>query len=453
MFLAKLSLQQAPPFSVPARFFMAAPLLGLITALLVIWSGQELIVSRWTPGMLAVTHGLVLGVFATVMVGALQQMLPVLAGAAIPRPQLFATLLFLFWVPGILLLIPAFLLQEPLLYLLAAILLAMAIVTFVGIALFTLSRASASGSSVGGIRLAVVSLLITLILGITLALGHTGVIPLMRPWMTNLHLSWGLVGWIGALIVTIAWQVVPLFQVTPGYPKWMRQRFVLLCLLLLAAKSLLILVTQHQLSPLLNIIHAGVNGGIALLFAAFAIVTLRLQNQAKRKLRDRHRDFWRLAMLNLLLAILFWLASQWTSDNWRPMLEMTAATLFLVGFALSVITGMLLKIISFLIWLHLKNINDQRLMQGRPGIDVPHMKGVIASSSSHYLFRLLILSQLALLCAIVYPGLALAAGLCYLLFFLLLTRTIGQALWKYYRASQDRSPLLTAHTNRIDKCH
>lgn len=415
---------------------MAAPLLGVITALLFAGSGQEFIVSRWTPGMLAVTHGLVLGVFATIMIGALQQMLPVLAGASIPRPQLFSTLLFLFWVPGIVLLIFAFLMQQSVLYLLAAILLTMAILTFVGTALFTLQQANASGASVGGIRLAVFSLLITLFLGITLALGHTGLIPLMRPWMTNLHLSWGLIGWIGVLIITIAWQVVPLFQVTPDYPTWMRQRFVILCLVLLVSKSLLTLAPQQQQDTLLNLIHLLINSGIALLFAAFAIITLRLQARAKRKLRDRHRDFWRLAMMNLLLAILCWLISLWVPAQWRPQLEMAGATIFLAGFALSVITGMLLKIISFLIWLHLKNINDDRVMQGKSSIEVPHMKGVIASSPSNYLFWLLALSQLILISAIYYPALALAAGLSYLVFFLLLSNTVGQALWKYYKTGK-----------------
>ena len=53
---ADLSLQQAPPFSVPARFLVSAPFFGLIAALVLLWHGPEMISHRWTPELLAVTH-------------------------------------------------------------------------------------------------------------------------------------------------------------------------------------------------------------------------------------------------------------------------------------------------------------------------------------------------------------------------------------------------------------
>jgi len=78
---AGLSFEQAPPFALPLRFFLTAPLFLLAAAGLIVWA-PEALASRWTPQALALTHALTLGFLAMVMLGALMQMLPVVAGAA-----------------------------------------------------------------------------------------------------------------------------------------------------------------------------------------------------------------------------------------------------------------------------------------------------------------------------------------------------------------------------------
>jgi len=103
-----LSLQQNPPFSVPARFFITAPLFDIGAALIFLFYGSGMLVSRWSPGMLAATHALVLGFFATVMLGALQQILPVVVGVSICHPKRVASIVHLLWVIGITLLIGVF---------------------------------------------------------------------------------------------------------------------------------------------------------------------------------------------------------------------------------------------------------------------------------------------------------------------------------------------------------
>lgn len=57
-----LSFDNAPPLSVPARFFVAAPGYGVLAGLLVLLQGQDLLLSRWSPAMLALTHLLTVGV-------------------------------------------------------------------------------------------------------------------------------------------------------------------------------------------------------------------------------------------------------------------------------------------------------------------------------------------------------------------------------------------------------
>ena len=51
-----LSLDQAPPFHIPARFFLTAPLFVLLAGLLLLWEGPSLLASRWLPLALAMTH-------------------------------------------------------------------------------------------------------------------------------------------------------------------------------------------------------------------------------------------------------------------------------------------------------------------------------------------------------------------------------------------------------------
>ena len=56
-----LSFDQAPPISVPYRFFLVAPWFGVMAGILLAWSGADALASRWTPEALALTHLIALG--------------------------------------------------------------------------------------------------------------------------------------------------------------------------------------------------------------------------------------------------------------------------------------------------------------------------------------------------------------------------------------------------------
>ncbi|MDO8305560.1 MAG: hypothetical protein Q7T06_07195, partial [Herminiimonas sp.] len=62
------------------------------------------------------------------------------------------------------------------------------------------------------------ALIITVLLGASMASAFAWqhAWPLML--LTDLHVLWGLAGWVGLLTIGIAFQVVPMFQVTPLYP-------------------------------------------------------------------------------------------------------------------------------------------------------------------------------------------------------------------------------------------
>src|SRR5512134_2141716 len=126
-----LSFDQAPPMSVPVRFFLTAPLFGVGAGLLLALSGESLFDSRWQPAALALTHLMTLGFMLMTMCGALLQILPVAAGANVWRPRLVAWVSHVALVAGTLLLVAGFLSGAPVLFRLGGPLLGAALAFYV----------------------------------------------------------------------------------------------------------------------------------------------------------------------------------------------------------------------------------------------------------------------------------------------------------------------------------
>src|ERR1700690_1647119 len=169
---AGLSFEQAPPFSVPMRFFVTAPLFLLAAAVLLVFD-PEALSSRWTPQALALTHALTLGFLAMVMLGALMQMLPVVADAALPAPRFVAWFTHLPLVAGTIALMAGFLGAGSEAFGAGILLLGLSFAIFLAAAGTSLARA-AGNVTVSGIQLAVVCLGLTVALGLALAVTRAG---------------------------------------------------------------------------------------------------------------------------------------------------------------------------------------------------------------------------------------------------------------------------------------
>jgi hypothetical protein len=347
-----LRLDQAPPFSVPLRFFLTAPLFAVLAAALLAWQGPEMLASRWTPALLAATHLLTLGFLTMVMMGALMQMLPVLAGAPVPRARAVAGIVHVLLAGGVPALSLNFLAPWSPLRLLALALLGGGILLFLGAAAFSLARTNAKNPSVSAMRLALAGLAVTALVGLALVWLAGRSTGTRAPPLTDIHLAWGLIGWVALLVTGVAYQVVPMFQLTPAYPPWMRRFLAPALFLLLAALSAgLWLAPASDRAGVAARLVAAV---IAAALAAVALTTLSLQRRRRRRLPDVTVRFWVLAMTSLLLGIGLWLGALGGVVS-SPRLPLLLGTLGIVGFASSAIHGMLYKIVPFLAWLHLQN--------------------------------------------------------------------------------------------------
>ncbi|TFG81763.1 MAG: hypothetical protein E4H19_14130, partial [Chromatiales bacterium] len=402
-----LSFEQAPPISVPYRFFLTAPLFGIAAGLILLWLGPAALASRWTPGTLALTHLIVAGFMLQVMCGALLQFVAVVAGANIWRPRLVAAVVHPLITAGAILLVLAFLRGPQLLFVLAALVFSLALGLFLAVMGLALLRTPARGMSVHTLRLALLGLLVTLVFGVllTATLGWQG--SLQSVWslvtLVNIHVGWGLGGWALMLVIGVSLLVVPMFQLTPAYPVWLTRLapaglFGVLCLWSLQ----LLPGADDSQTWQTGILAAGM-----LLAGLYATVTLWLQSRRRRRQTDVTFVFWRGAMLALAGLTASWLLLQILPQlGGHARAPLWLGVLALIGVFVSVITGMLYKIMPFLNWLHLQQATGTE-------VPVPNMMQMMPPRALRAQMLLHFAALLLLLGAVLWPALTRPAGLAF----------------------------------------
>ncbi len=425
-----LSFEQTPPLSVPLRFFLTAPLFAVAAGLVLLWQGPEALASRWSPVTLAVTHLLTLGFLAMCMIGALMQILPVVAGIDIPHSRTTAAAAHALLASGALSLSSGFLMSSPLLIKMALPLLALAFAWLFFAGLRGVWRAPDGKDMLAAIRLALAALAAVVILGLAAASAFAWPVTLPLPVMTlaNVHAAWGLLGWVGLLIIGVAYQVVPMFQVTPTYPRVVTRWLAKTVFALIVIWS-----ATEVLASWMNVLSAL----LALAFALFAGTTFYLLWRRKRPKPDPTTLFWRAGLASLLAATALWLAG-----TLFPALAASApyplllGMLFIVGFAYSVINGMLYKIVPFLVWYHLQN----KLAGGCA--KAPNVKQILPDRMAERQFRAHLLALALLLAAALLPAwLSRAAALAFIVSSAWLWLNIWKAARIYRTMTADLSKL------------
>ncbi|MGB5835070.1 MAG: hypothetical protein WBG92_24225 [Thiohalocapsa sp.] len=415
-----LSLDQAPPAHLPLRLFLTAPWFAVAAGVLLALQGETVLGSRWSPAALAATHLLTVGFLSQIMLGALLQMLPVIAGAPVPGVRLIAPAVHLLVTAGAMLLALGFLGSG------GHVLAAGAISAGLGFALFALaaltaltalSRGRGGAATRRALRLTTLSLLITVSLGLTLTSALLGWLPLsnLADWV-QLHVAWGLFGWIGLLILAVGMQVVPLFHVTAPYPGWMRRVLVPLMFLVLCGSTLMQAWPRFAgpaAMPALQWL-------LALGFSAFALATLRLQRRRSRPRLDATLLHWWSALGALLAAVLCWAMA--------ASLELIGV-LLLIGVGVGLPSGMLLKIVPFLCWFHLQS---RQISLGRLQVRIPHMHRLLPERLARVHFAMHVGALLTAVIGVLEPALAWIAGLLLALSALWLFALLATAWLRYH---------------------
>ncbi|TDR81364.1 hypothetical protein [Paludibacterium purpuratum] len=345
---AWLSYDKAPPIWLPMRFFLAAlGWLAVLTLTLAVATPQA--PNRFQPLTVALTHELALGVLGNIMLGAALQLLAVLAGLPLKRPARMLWLVWLPWQAGSGLLCAGFATGfAPRLLSAGGFLLVLALAGLLGHGIVGLLRSPARDSASRGMLLALSALALAATLGLAMVAtlsGHTA-LPLL-PLMHS-HVLWAGIGWLLGLLIAISQTVVPMFLITPPYPRAVRWLSAGL-LPLLAAIAVFTFWPLPGTDALALALWLGVS--------AYGLLTLRLLRQGRRP-QDPARAQWLRAMLSLLAAALLALSClAWPT---RAELPLLAGFLWLGGLGLGVMLAMLGKIVPFLCWLHLKAQNPPR---------------------------------------------------------------------------------------------
>lgn len=387
--MAKLAIDESPAGSLPRRFLVSAPLWGMCAGVLLLVQGESLLRSRWQPGTLAMVHIFTLGVLGNAMFGSVLQFLPAAASVHVRGGTKAGHALHALFNVGSVLLVAGLLagwhtgINVAGLLLPAAFLLVGAM-TLPGILAGTGQRLLRSG-----IGLALVSAILTAMLGGCLVLLLDGRLQIPLALVVDVHASWGTLGWIVLLLASVARIVMPMFQGTTMVSGAALAAWTISLLLALCAGSLRALVYDDMSwLKLALVVHV----------AAFAGAALWLQWRSPRSRRGPLLRSWQLGLTVLLTAVPALILG--THDG------LLAGAL---GFGVALpflINGMSLEIVAFLGWIEL----HRRV--GR-GVQLPGVQRLLPEREKTLVLLAQVPMAVMLPAAVLYPQawLARVAGL------------------------------------------
>ncbi|MBI5851961.1 MAG: hypothetical protein HZB39_13185 [Planctomycetes bacterium] len=345
-----LALDDLPPFRVPLRFFLTAPLFGVLAGIVVIVEGETVFASRWSPALIGATHLLTLGWLAMVMIGALFQVVPVLSGRGIPAAARVAAPVHLALTLGTLGLAYGLVASSPNLVALGLGGLLAAFLLFGGLLAWRVLRPSRGGGALVTIRFAVLALFATVALGAWMAAGIAWP-SLGIPYRasTDSHARFGLFGWVLLLVMGVSQQVVPMFHVTPPFPAAIARG----CGVTVFGGLILLATSDARLAV---VIGASATASASL---AWAIALLAVLAKRKRRRTDATVRAWQLACWVLIgtapiawqIAVVPDLPISFVARHQQALL---LGVLVVLGFCVTVVLGMLQKIVPFLAFTHLQ---------------------------------------------------------------------------------------------------
>jgi hypothetical protein len=349
-----LRLDQAPPLAIPVTFFASAPFAMFAAGALLAWIGSFVLTTHWLPQTLALTHLGTLGFLAMVMMGALYQIIPVVAGARV-RGVRIAHVVHALLVLGLGGLVTGLLTAASRVTFFSMLVLALALLLFLPPVAVALARAPTRNESVTGMRLAVANLFVVGFLGLWMAHGHIGMeFPGPRSLWIQVHLGVGFLGWVGCLISAVSWQVLPMFYMASSQRRGLKRATLgLVALGVLLPVTVLILDLGGWLPEgwpaSAHLAALGVlPAGFSVWVLQPALLLLGLSRRRRRRV-DHSRLFWYAGLCVAFLAAATAPAAYLLP---HPRWGLLLGWLAIWGWAGMIVHGMLTRIVPFLVWFH-----------------------------------------------------------------------------------------------------
>jgi len=408
---ASLNFDFIPYWTIPFRFFLTAPLFAMaaggflfifgIQALgggdVVLWQ------SRWLAEVIYTLHLITLGTITMIMVGALFQVTSVVGGRLLPGDKKVASLVHTFLVLGAILYLVAMTAGTSWLFILAAFFLVTGLLVLGVCGLVAIFRAQRRSPTLTSMALSIISLLVMICAGGFLLLmhGYSEHLGFDRRW-TDFHLVWALAGWLGLLIMGVSFQVIPMFHVTPSFnPRFQK-------ILPIAVFISIILVSLSSFFYRGEVVATACQFILLACYGVYGITVWRLLNQRKRKIEDITVQFWRGAVISFFMFVVLQILNEsGIIDSLGDKVSLIGGVLLIFGVALSIIGGMLQKIIPFLSYLHMQRFcqgNFERIKT------LPHMRAILKVNHSRAFLRLHQLSLALLLLMVIVPEFTVLAG-------------------------------------------
>jgi len=395
-----LSVDQAPPISAPLRFFLTAPLFGVIAGILMLLSSSEILTNRYSIDAIIITHAITIGLFSFVIFGALTQMLPVLTGTKILKVQLVTTISHIMLSVGLLSMIVGLKFTIHNVITLSYLLLGGGFFLMILSIANALRGVSNFTATVKGMSASLIFAFFITLLGLMMLFEYaTGDIGPRHHIYANIHSVWAIFGFCGLLIIGVAFQVLPMFYVAPHFKRFCKKRVVVLISIgLVIWLGFNSFYEEYSLYAKL---------WIATFFWAFATTVWLKFNKRKRPVSDVTVWYWRAASVFLTLGSFLWIFDEFFKHEYIVMV----AILIGGGFVLSIMIGMLYKIVPFLVWFHLNGMGYMK---------IPTINEMIDKDLAKIQFVLLILSIIGFVFAFYMPKLLVPAASYFIISMLIL---------------------------------
>ena len=417
MELAGLSTYQAPPIFVPVRFFITAPLFGILAGILILFSDASTLMNRFSIESIVITHAITIGFLSFIMLGSITQMLPVLAGAKMQKVELVTRISYLLLVVGVISMLLGLYTGNQVLDIIAFIGLGggfFIILTATAISLRTVVNFN---PTVKGISTSIFFAFFVVLMGLYLLYSYIiNDVDSTHMIVANIHSVWGVFGFAVILIIGVAFQVLPMFYVAPKFKQFCKKRVV--WLISIGLVMWLFLSAFYEEYTLFGKVW------IAMFVWAFATTVWLKLSRRRRPISDVTVWYWRSASIFLTLGAFLWIFDEYFKHEYIVMVA-----ILIGGFILSIVTGMLYKIVPFLVWFHLNAMGY---------MSIPTINEMINKNVARVQFVLFIASLIGFIFAFYMPYLLQVSAISFIISMVLLEYNVISPVLIYIKIKKTK---------------